>query len=80
MDREKAALEGVDPDAVTDMLDDYLDGVVTTQIQRGPEDGRRARLDSAGAPRHGAEHRPRCGCAPPDGHLFPLSRVATVTR
>ncbi|MCX7429238.1 MAG: efflux RND transporter permease subunit, partial [Planctomycetia bacterium] len=37
VDRERAALEGVAPDAVTQMLEQYLTGVVTTQIERGPQ-------------------------------------------
>ena len=35
VDRVKAALEGVDADAITKQLDDLLSGNVTTQIQHG---------------------------------------------
>ena len=34
VDRIKAALEGVDPESITRILNHYLTGVVTTQIQR----------------------------------------------
>ena len=37
VDRVKAALEGMDPDSITTMLDDYLSGNVTTDIQKGPK-------------------------------------------
>ena len=35
VDRVKASLEGVDPDTITQMVSNYLSGVVTTQIQSG---------------------------------------------
>src|SRR5438045_4307824 len=37
VDRVKASLEGVDPDAVTKALNDALSGNVSTQIQKGPK-------------------------------------------
>ena len=37
VDRDKASLEGVNPDEVTRMVANYLTGVVTTQIQQGPK-------------------------------------------
>src|SRR5438105_9248176 len=37
VDRAKASLEGVDPDAVTKQLDDALSGDVATQVQTGPK-------------------------------------------
>jgi CzcA family heavy metal efflux pump len=78
VNREKAALEGVAPDAVTQMLQRYLTGAVTTQVQRGPQmidlrvwipHRRRATIRDVEALHLRA----------PDGHLFPLTRVATVT-
>jgi CzcA family heavy metal efflux pump len=77
VDRTKAALEGVDAETVTRMLTNQLSGVVTTQVREGikmvgvrvwipPE--RRSR-DSA---------IPRLLLRAPDGHLFPVSRVAAV--
>ena len=35
VDRVKVGLEGMDPEAVTKALNDFLSGNVTTQIQRG---------------------------------------------
>jgi multidrug efflux pump subunit AcrB len=78
VDRIKASLEGVDPDSLTKSLTDLLSGSVTTQVQRGPKlvdvrvwvppDVRTTISDVA-------ELRLRA----PDGHLFPLKRVATLT-
>ncbi len=78
VDRTKAALEGMDPEAVTRMVREYLSGVVTTEVQQGikmvgvrvwvpPE--KRATENDIGAMLLRA----------PDGHLFPLSRVADTT-
>ena len=77
VDREKAALEGLSPDAVTLMLNDYVTGAVTTHVQQGvkmtgvrvwvPEEIRATARD-LGMLRLRA----------PDGHLFPLKRVATM--
>ncbi len=77
VDRIKAALEGVDPEAVTDTLKDYLTGSVTTQIQKGikmvgvrvwiPHDLRTTTTDIGNLLMHA-----------PDGHLFPLRRIASV--
>jgi CzcA family heavy metal efflux pump len=78
VDRVKASLEGVDPDAITQMLSDYTSGVVTTQIQSGPKMiGVRAWIPHRlRATQHDVEElRLRA----PDGHLFPLKRVATLT-
>ena len=78
VDRVKASLEGVDPDAVTRMVSGYLSGVVTTQIQSGPKMiGVRVWVPhNLRATRHDVEElRLRA----PDGHLFPLKRVADLT-
>jgi multidrug efflux pump subunit AcrB len=78
VDRVKAALEGTDPDAITTMLDNYLSGVVTTHIQQGPKlvgvrvwlpPDTRASVDEIG----------KLLLRAPDGHLFPLKRVAKLT-
>ncbi len=78
VDREKAALEGVDPETITTMLEDHLSGQVTTEVQRGPKMvGVRVwtpRADRATEPALADVLLPA-----PDGHLFPLSRVAAVT-
>ena len=77
MERVKAAREGVDPEEVTRMLLDYLSGVIATQLQSGPKMvGVRVWIpDDARATGRDLENlRLRA----PDGHLFPLKRVATV--
>ena len=77
VDRVKAALEGMDPDAITTTLDNYLSGVVTTHIQRGPKlVGVRVWL-----PERTRASLPDVGnllLRAPDGHLFPLKRVARI--
>lgn len=78
VDRVKAAREGVDPDVVTRMALDYLTGTVTTQIQKDPKmigvrvmvpPEARATADDIGNFRLRA----------PDGHYFPIKRVATLS-
>ncbi|WP_298439812.1 efflux RND transporter permease subunit, partial [Geobacter sp.] len=78
VDRTKAALEGVDPEVVTRMVRDYLSGVVTTEVQEG--------IKMVGVrvwiPPEKRATEPDVGSfllRAPDGHLFPLRRVATVT-
>src|SRR4029078_718511 len=74
VDRVKASLEGVDPDKVTNMLSNYLTGVVTTQIESGPKMiGVRAWIphDLRATESDVENLRLRA----PDGHLFPLKRV-----
>ncbi|MBZ0091173.1 MAG: efflux RND transporter permease subunit [Sulfuricellaceae bacterium] len=77
VDRVKASLEGVDPEAVTRMLQDALAGQVTTQIRVGvkmvgvrvwiPESLRSKENDLG-----------KLLLRAPDGHLFPLKRVARI--
>ena len=78
VDRVKAALEGMDPDAITKSLNDYLSGNVTTKIQRGPKlVGVRVWI-----PRPARETMHNIEgllLRAPDGHLFPLNRVASLT-
>jgi CzcA family heavy metal efflux pump len=77
IDRVKAALEGTDPETITTALNAALSGAVTTSIQQGPKlvgvrvwlpPDTRATLDGIGDLRLRA----------PDGHLFPLKRVAQL--
>ncbi len=77
VDRVKAALEGMDPDSITTTLDNYLSGNVTTHLQEGPKlvgvrvwlpQSTRQTLQSVGDLLLRA----------PDGHLFPLKRVAKL--
>ena len=77
VDRTKAALEGVDPESITRMLNDYLTGAVTTKIQKEvkmigvrvwiPQD-LRASTTTIG----------QLLLRAPDGHLFPLRRIAQL--
>jgi multidrug efflux pump subunit AcrB len=78
VDREKAALEGMAPEQITTTLVAYLSGLVTTQVKQGSKmvgvrvwipGGNRDRVQSLEALRLRA----------PDGHLFPLRRVARIT-
>ncbi len=77
VDRDKAVLEGLDPDSVTSMVQAYLSGLVTTQVQRGPKmEGLRVWIPTGlrGNIRVLNNMRLRA----PDGHLFPLKRVAQI--
>lgn len=77
INREKAALQGVEPAAVTTMLNAYLSGLVTTQIQRGPKMvGVRVWIPPDKRATIGKIRQLRLRA--PDGHLFPLGRVADV--
>jgi CzcA family heavy metal efflux pump len=77
VDRVKAAVEGMDPDAITKTLGDLLSGTVTTQIFEGvkmvgvrvwiPQTLRMTETDVSALQLRA-----------PDGHLFPLRRVATL--
>jgi len=78
VDRAKAALEGMDPDAVTQAVNALLSGsLAATKIESGPKlIGMRAWIP-AGA-RRTAESVARLRLRAPDGHFFPLARVATL--
>jgi CzcA family heavy metal efflux pump len=77
VDRVRAALEGVDPESVTHMVGSLLGGNVTTEIQSGPKmigvrvwvppDLRNTDGKLADMPMRA-----------PDGHLFPLKRIADI--
>ncbi|MHB8747185.1 MAG: efflux RND transporter permease subunit, partial [Gammaproteobacteria bacterium] len=77
VDRVKAALEGMNPDSITQTLSGYLSGVVTTQIQSGPKlVGVRVWI-----PQTQRAMTPDMGkllIRAPDGHVFPLKRVAQI--
>jgi multidrug efflux pump subunit AcrB len=77
VDRVKAALEGMEPEAITRQLNDLLTGNVTTQIPRGPKlIG--VRVWTAGDVRATVPDLEKLQLRAPDGHLFPLKRVATL--
>lgn len=78
VDRVKAALEGMDPDTITQAVNDFLSGKVTTGIQRGPKVvGVRVWIPTED--RKTAQDLENLLLRAPDGHLFPLKRVAKLT-
>ena len=77
VDRRKAALEGVDPEKITEMVNGYLSGIVTTQIQSGPK-MIGVRLWIARKDRSLYSDIEQLRLQAPDGHLFPLKRVAEL--
>src|SRR6184192_661943 len=77
VDRVKAGLEGMDPEAVTKALDDFLTGNVTTHVQQGPKlIGVRVWIPRDA--RDTMRNIDNLLLRAPDGHLFPLKRVATL--
>ncbi len=76
VDRIKASLEGVDPDDLTKELTALLSGTVTTQIQDSPK-----MVDvRVWIPRSyfkTGDDLANLNLRAPDGHLFPLKRVAS---
>lgn len=74
---DAAAAEGMDPAAVSQAVSDMLAGNVATQFQRGPKMvGVRVRVD--GAARMTDTELSNLLLRAPDGHLFPLGRVAAL--
>ncbi len=77
VDRVKAALEGMDPDAVTKTVNDFLSGNVTTHIQQGPKlIGVRVWIPRG--VRETMRNVENLLVRAPDGHLFALKRVAKL--
>jgi multidrug efflux pump subunit AcrB len=76
LDRIKGGLEGVDPDAVSKQLSDLLSGNVATQIQIG-EKIEGIRIWTPRDLRRTTESLGRLKLRAADGHLFPVSRIAT---
>ncbi len=77
VDREKAALEGVDPANVTEQLQDWLSGVVTTQVQEGVKMVG-VRVWTPSLVRYSAPDLEKIQLRAPDGHLFPLKRITHI--
>ena len=75
VDRVKASLEGVDPDSLTNSLEALLRGVVTTQVQDGPKMVD-VRLWIPRSYFKTSDNLANLSLRAPDGHLFPLKRVA----
>jgi CzcA family heavy metal efflux pump len=78
VDRDKAALEGIDPDAITQQLGAWFTGLVTTQIQENTKLVG-VRIWVPPAARDKTSGIGGIWLRAPDGHHFPLRRVATVS-
>jgi len=78
VDRMKASLEGVNPEYVTKILGDYLSGTVTTRIRQGPKMVG-VRVWIRGKLRATERNIQGLRLRAPDGHLFPLTRIASLT-
>ncbi len=77
VDRAKAALEGIDPDVVSQQLDAYFSGTVTTEVQQGIKlVGIRVWVPRQLRSREEQVAAMRLRAA--DGHRFPLGRIAQV--
>jgi multidrug efflux pump subunit AcrB len=78
VDRDKAALEGIDPDQVTQQLDAWFTGLVTTQVQEGVKlIGVRVWVPPSARER--SRGIDQIWLRAPDGHRFPLRRIAHVS-
>jgi CzcA family heavy metal efflux pump len=78
VDRVKASLEGVDPESVTKMVQDFLQGVVTAKVEEGPKMVG-VRLWVPHDYRATEPDVKNIQLQAPDGHFFPLQRIATVS-
>ncbi len=77
VDRDKAALEGVDPDEITQTIASYLSGIVTTQIQRDAKIIG-VRVGTAPQGRTTARQIASLRLKAPDGHFFPMGRIVKI--
>ena len=77
VDRDKAALEGIDPEEVTRIISGYLNGIVTTQVQQTPK-MIGVRVWSPEEARSTADLIATLRIKTPDGHVLPLSRIAKL--
>jgi len=75
---ERAALEGVDPAWVAQALSDALSGNVAAQVQQAPR-MIGVRVWTPASTRDNDTALRTLLLRAPDGHLFPLERVATLT-
>ena len=78
VDRDKAALEGIDPDLVTQQLDAWFNGLVTTQVQENIKlVGVRVWVPPSARDKTGSIDK--IWLRAPDGHRLPLRRIAAVS-
>ncbi len=75
VNREKAALEGVDPASVTKQLQAWMSGIVTTRVQEGVKLVG-VRVWTPAQVRQSPADLENMQLRAPDGHLFPLRRIA----
>jgi multidrug efflux pump subunit AcrB len=78
VDRVKASLEGVDAETLTKSISDLLSGSVTTQVQQGPK-LMDVRLWIPKTLRRTTRDIGELSMRAPDGHVFPVKRVARLT-
>lgn len=78
VDRVRASLEGVSPESVTKSLNEILSGAVTTEIQQGPKMVG-VRIWVPAAMRDTTWNVKHLQLRAPDGHLFPIERIATIS-
>ncbi|MGO4687403.1 efflux RND transporter permease subunit [Brevundimonas sp. 2YAF1] len=78
VDRPAAALEGLDPEAVTRQLEQLVGGIVIGQIQEG-EKLVGVRVWTDGSLRDRVKSLEDLPLRAPDGHALPLKRVASLT-
>ena len=79
VDRDKAALEGIDPDGVTQQLEAWFSGLVTTRVQQKLKlVGVRVWVPDSARNRVNAIEQ--IWLRAPDGHRFPLKRIARVEK
>ncbi len=78
VDPARAAFEGMTPDAITQAVSGALSGVVAMQSPQ-PDKSIAVRVWMSGATRMRIPQLEALPIRAPDGHLFPLSRVASIT-
>ncbi len=77
IDRVKAAIEGINPDQVTQMMDHALSGIVTTALQQDPK-MINVRVWTHPENRTFESDLAALSLRATDGHLVPLSRIAQI--
>ncbi|MBL1320723.1 MAG: efflux RND transporter permease subunit [Methylophaga sp.] len=76
--RDKAALEGLNPEAVKQTLNNYLTGKLTTQLQEGPK-MLNLRLWIPKNKRNKTQALKHLRIKSADGHWVPLKRIAQIS-
>jgi CzcA family heavy metal efflux pump len=79
VDRQKAALDGLNPTSVTDQVKAFLSGTIATQIQLGPQT-MNVRVWPSIENRRFTSDLDHMLLRAPDGHLIALGRVASLQR